>query len=991
MAGIKLDSRQVSNKPSLPFIGGGASATVRALFTLIDPQLSKLFEDRNAELANGGLIAFPAAGTSVTFSENLYLHLNSLVAGGSPTIVDLGSATRTLSANGRMVYAVVDRGAGTAVVTDDSSMLPSVVAANQEVFLIAKRVDTSGGIKRVYFRSGFALSQGQTARLGNAGTMYASEFAALDATDTTKRIVFQASGGATGKTLTLASGITDDRTITFPDASDTLVGLSTTDVLLNKTLAFLRTSVATDATTTGSAATLQAFSVGFIRLTNASLVSVSGIPAGLSGQLVAVENKTGAAITVNNEDTGTTAADRILTGTGGTVTMQNNATFLFTYDSTNSRWMLTGGSGSGSGSGGINYIGFGDAEASTTGWILYSDAAQNIPVDATGGTATGLTFTASTSGPLRGNTSYLLSKDAANRQGKGVAYDFDIDSADKASMQSISFDFNASTGFTVADGVTAPLNDGTSSTNAGNSDLEIFIYDVTNAILIPVSPQVITAKGDNNFNFKAEFQTASNSTSYRLVFHIATASATAWDFKFDNVVVGPQSRLLGPPVIDATQFTPTGSWVTNSTYTGYWWRTGETMSMRVKIALAGAPTSAVLDINLPPGFAINTAKLVDTTQSRASIGSSSGSAYDVSAVTSYPLFVQYSSTTAIRVAYITNTGPQNHGNVAQNAPFTFASGDFVDVEVTGIPIVGWSSTTVMSNDTDTRVVAARYSSTASQAITGGAIDILNFGTKEYDTHGAVTTGASWKFTAPVSGNYKVSANYMAGAVAWTLNDISSVILYKNGSQHTFMGRTVANASNTFRLVMGGSTEVFLNAGEFIDVRINPARSVTTDNNDKIIWVAIERLSGPATIAANETVSAKAVNTTTSISGNTTVVFTTERWDTHNAYNTSTGIFTAPISGKYQINTNVTFTMPSGGTVGGAMELKVSQAGSVSLTQTIANFRKQQTGTSFDVYVTGSVAVQLLAGDTVKIQVESNINPSVSALTGGSFDITRTGN
>ncbi|CAK9253116.1 unnamed protein product [Sphagnum jensenii] len=108
----------------------------------------------------------------------------------------------------------------------------------------------------------------------------------------------------------------------------------------------------------GSAATLQAADIlgGVVRLTNGSLVSVSGIPAGAAGQVLIVENKTGATITINNDDAGASAANRIFTGSAG-VSMPNNATFAFTYDAVSTHWMLTGGSGSGSGSGGSkNYL-----------------------------------------------------------------------------------------------------------------------------------------------------------------------------------------------------------------------------------------------------------------------------------------------------------------------------------------------------------------------------------------------------------------------------------------------------------------------------------------------------------------------------------------------------------------------------------------------------------------------------------------------------------
>lgn len=56
-----------------------------------------------------------------------------------------------------------------------------------------------------------------------------------DGTDVTKKISFEASGATTAKTATITSAHTDNRTITLPDATDTLIGKATTDTLTNKT------------------------------------------------------------------------------------------------------------------------------------------------------------------------------------------------------------------------------------------------------------------------------------------------------------------------------------------------------------------------------------------------------------------------------------------------------------------------------------------------------------------------------------------------------------------------------------------------------------------------------------------------------------------------------------------------------------------------------------------------------------------------------------
>jgi hypothetical protein len=101
----------------------------------------------------------------------------------------------------------------------------------------------------------------------------------------------------------------------------------------------------TNDTATGSNATLSTVgNAPFVRLTNASLVSVDMIPAGNDGQIIVLANTTGTLITLNN-DTGATAANRIITGTLKPLKMKDGGTVILMYDSASSRWRTIGGGG----------------------------------------------------------------------------------------------------------------------------------------------------------------------------------------------------------------------------------------------------------------------------------------------------------------------------------------------------------------------------------------------------------------------------------------------------------------------------------------------------------------------------------------------------------------------------------------------------------------------------------------------------------------------
>lgn len=630
----------------------------------------------------------------------------------------------------------------------------------------------------------------------------------------------------------------------------------------------------------------------------------------------------------------------------------------------------------GAGSGGINYIANPDAESATTGWATYADAAGNVPVDGTGGTATGLTFARSTSSPLRGVASFLITQtNSTSLQGKGVSYDFTINSADKARMLSISMDYNASSTFISSNGITAPLNDGTTTTNAGNSDIEVFIYDVTNATLIPVSPQVLTANGTNNYSFTGEFQTASNSTSYRLILHCATtsANATGYTLKFDNVIVGPQAKLLGPPITDWSSFTPTWSSdgtlpvLGNGTISGRYRRNGDSLDVEYYLTPGNTTTFGTgnYTMSLPTGFVIDTSKTapnaVDINHQMS--GTGWWGTTDTAVANYTGSRIQYHSTTTLSFIWQSSASGAN-SLWTPTAPYTFGTGDFFCAKAVDIPITGWSSTTTMSNDSDTRVVAFYGSGNPASASSGNPII---FPTATYDTHGAYNTSTG-RYTAPVSGYYRVFGHASTGTAG------VNITTYVNAVAGPIAGIT----QPTYAVGEYNST-VKVNAGDLIDIR--PNNTLDLDSSSTFF---IERLSGPATIAASDSVNARYYASATSISGSlATVSWTTKDFDSHNAM--SSGTYTVPVSGTYQVNCELALS----GTIvlNNTVDLQIQKNGTA-----VSEDLRYAGGalTNFDVGC--SDLIKCVAGDTIRAQVSSSATgPAiVSSNTRNFFSIVRVG-
>lgn len=235
-------------------------------------------------------------------------------------------------------------------------------------------------------------------------------------------------------------------------------------------------------------------------------------------------------------------------------------------------------------------------DSDTSGWNLYTDGGAT-PTSGSGTFTGTLTFSRNTTSPLFGAGDAILNNNAASQQGSGVAYDFSIDPGNVGQVMMLQF-FVESTGA------------------YASGDVGVYIYDKTNAILIPTSLVNVSQGGSPTQWFATWIPTTS--TSYRLILHVQTTNASEWTLEVDNFNVGPYEQVTGAAIgpwesfpLNITADTTNGSLGTASSSVCVYRRVGSNMEVYINWAgsTGGSPGSGVYRINLPLGYTIDTSKL----------------------------------------------------------------------------------------------------------------------------------------------------------------------------------------------------------------------------------------------------------------------------------------------------------------------------------------------------------------------------------------------
>jgi hypothetical protein len=360
--------------------------------------------------------------------------------------------------------------------------------------------------------------------------------------------------------------------------------------------------------------------------------------------------------------------------TNGELRVDSSDNTLKKYNETTTSWQEISGSGGGLG---VNHLSGEDVDQESTvgSWVAYADAAASTPADGTGGSPT-LTATRTTTNPLRGNGSLLLTKDAANRQGEGASLDFTIERSDAivSLRQEISFEFEASAAFVTGD----------------SADLGVYIYDVDQSTLINVTDTNINTLSGSYLSTWDVVDTTSR--SYRLILHVQTTNASAWTLKLDQFKIGPQSKIIGFAGSDAESLTTVSNLTSNiQAEGGYHWRRGDLITVQSSIEFSGVNTDGVVQPTIPSGLSVDTAKIFSSFTVSNGDHSVIGEwriVDESTAANNASGPVVYDHT--LGAIALSQDGSNTTVDTSSNSPITIADGDTISWEFT-VPISGWSS------------------------------------------------------------------------------------------------------------------------------------------------------------------------------------------------------------------------------------------------------------------------------------------------------------
>lgn len=606
-----------------------------------------------------------------------------------------------------------------------------------------------------------------------------------------------------------------------------------------------------------------------------------------------------------------------------------------------------------------------DIEVDASGYTAYADAAGVLPVDCTGGSPNS-TVARSTSTPITGTGELLWTKaGTANRQGEGFSIPFTVGTADQAKVLQIDLDTIVRSGTFVA---------GSSTTD---SDLEFYVYDVTNSTLIqPSTYKIYSSSTSLSAHSTLNFQTSSSGTSYRFCVHQATTVTANVTMGLDNISIHPSRYVYGTPITDWVSYTPTFTGMgTVASSVFYSRRVGDSLEVNGRVVI-GTSTGTPALITLGYG-GTNANVTVDT--SKVPTGNIVGDAsVSTSAATTMRWAILAPASNVTNVIATIQTSTISTNTASTNASTVFSGAGQTMIVNFKVPIVGWSSGVQMSDSAPQATVAMRATGSSTSISNSGNTAVI-FPTVSYDTTGGYnsTTGV---YTVSVPGKYHVCEYMQTNAAVYATTGAFVAMIYKNGSQYSQISadnnKGTGNSASTFWTSPGSCDDIDLKGGDTL--QIYAASNATIALNNAVGYFAVNRIGNAGTIGATEFVGAKYSNSAgtsiTNSGSDINVPFATKVFDSHSAF--SGTVYTVPVSGKYRVSGTVNF-QAAVYVVGNTVFASVYQNSAIASYGPVLSI---DTTTSTNYGVSVSTTLSCNAGDTIEVRAANNRTAGATSLT-----------
>lgn len=709
-------------------------------------------------------------------------------------------------------------------------------------------------------------------------------------------------------------------------------------------------------------------------ITSGTATGTTGATSILSGNTAGSGGATGAVNIRSGNATGTNSASgsviiqtgSVVSGARGTINMVDGSLagalpgHVWTVSNTSTgagNWQAPERNGI------QNFIINGSIDNATASiFTTYNDSSTTRPVDGIGGSGIAVTTSLTTTAPINGSKSVLLTKPASNCQGQGWSIsDITIPPEFRGKPLRHYLAYLVNSGTFVA---------GANGGSPTEGDLVLSFYDQTNNKLVESDNIKFLASSTTLVDDQSgNIQFDSNCTTVRMIIHVASTSTAAFELKVDSARLTNQLANQGAFIGPEQSYTPIFSNLgTPSAVDIKFRQVGPNIEIYGRFT-NGTVAGGTASFTLPPG-------LVNALANSGIVGTygHQGSA------TGNTLFMGAGGNTVFF--------SMSNWQVAATGTNLATSG-FTTIQMS-VPIAGWTGSAKLSEPGDDRPFYVSAGIISGQTIPNNVQTKVNFTDVLKDFQGSYDS-VNQRFRVYSSDTYRISGKLNAGYT--TVVFALAAILYVNGSPANRVQESgksgTANTSETTHF----DFTIDLKAGDYVEIYASqssgsPLGIRGNNSAGQLSNLIIEKaVPNSQKTAANELIAVSAANTNAqSFPHNTRTLinWNAESIDTHGGLSGTT--YTAYVAQVVEVSMQI-------GVAGLGNGTQFTLVPAVTHTGTVVDERyfemQGTTTTAFTSYPTAPVTSQIFrmkAGDTITASLY-HFNSIGTAVT--SFNANRT--